>query len=144
MAGADRRYLLGDLEGAPYGSAMWEYIKKSINPKYSSKEADSPGLLELLASNLTIEEVRAQISTNGDDADDNKLGKKNPIQKQRLVSYNAGYYFDVQADTTYKNFYTGDTPQLMPRLYAPVWPKDDDLLNDFAYVSVNPCKTATA
>jgi hypothetical protein len=61
-------------------------------------------------------------------------------QKVRKVSYSPTVYFDVQADRTMKNFFTGKTPQYIPRLWAPVWPTNDDLVSDIQYYSVNPCR----
>jgi hypothetical protein len=49
-------------------------------------------------------------------------------QLVRKVSYTKDFFFDVQADRTMKNFYSGDTPLLVPRLWEPIWPKDGDLL----------------
>jgi hypothetical protein len=45
MAGGDRSYLLGDKTGAPYGNEMWEYIKKSVDPKSIKEYHQKPRLV---------------------------------------------------------------------------------------------------
>jgi len=57
--------------------------------------------------------------------DPNAMGEK---QKVRKVSYSKDFFFDVKTDRTMKSVYTGDTPQLTPRLWEPIWPKEGDLL----------------
>lgn len=59
-------------------------------------------------------------------------------QKVRKVSYTKDFFFDVQANRTMKNFYTGDTPQNVPRLWEPVWPRKGDLL---MYVHRTNCQS---
>jgi hypothetical protein len=49
-------------------------------------------------------------------------------QLVRKVSYTKNFFFDVQANRTLKNFYTGNSPIFLPRLWEPIWPKDGDLL----------------
>jgi len=88
IAGGSVTSLLGGMSGATYGNAMWEYIKRSVDP---SKKAEEK-------------------------------------QKVRKVSYSTDFFFDVQANRTMKNVYTGSTPQNIPRLWEPIWPKEGDLL----------------
>ena len=64
----------------------------------------------------------------------------NEWQLERNVSYSADLYFEVKEDKTVKNMYVGNQPILMPRHWNPVWPKNDDLLMDFGYTSVQPCR----
>jgi arylsulfatase B/arylsulfatase I/J len=61
-------------------------------------------------------------------------------QKPRKVAYSPKVFFDVQLDRTMKTVITGNTPQLLPRLSAKVWPTNDDLITDPTYFSVNPCR----
>jgi hypothetical protein len=51
-----------------------------------------------------------------------------PSQLVRKVSFGKDFFFDVQADRTFKNFYTGDAPQYLPMLWEPVWPKADSVV----------------
>mmetsp|Transcript_10580 Transcript_10580/g.16141 ORF Transcript_10580/g.16141 Transcript_10580/m.16141 type:complete len:640 (+) Transcript_10580:180-2099(+) len=63
-----------------------------------------------------------------------------PIQKERMVSFTHDLFFDVREYTTTKLFYTGEEPQLTPRLWKPIYPTDEDLLMDLGYRSVQPCR----
>jgi hypothetical protein len=54
--------------------------------------------------------------------------KDEPKQLVRKVSYNKDFFFDVQANRTMKNFFTGSAAVPLPRLWEPVWPTNDDLL----------------
>ena len=38
MAGADIKFLLNGKKGAPYGNALWDYIKASVNPNRTTEE----------------------------------------------------------------------------------------------------------
>lgn len=65
---------------------------------------------------------------------------KETHQMEREVSYRADLFFDVKLNETIKNMYVGLQPQFMPRHWDPIWPKNGDLLMDFGYVSVQPCR----
>lgn len=98
MVGANKKYLIDDLEGAPYGNEMWAHIKNSI--------------------------------TGG-----------GPHQKPRKVSFSHDMFFHVKSETqTYKNFFYGNKAVPLPRLWAPVWPRDGDLITDNGYKSMKPCR----
>lgn len=58
----------------------------------------------------------------------NSVTENGPYQLVRKVSYGKDFFFDVQTDRTFKNFYTGDTPQYIPMLWEPVWPKANSLI----------------
>jgi hypothetical protein len=51
-----------------------------------------------------------------------------PKQLVRKVSISKEYFFDVQENRTLKKIYTGENAVQMPRLWAPIWPKNGDLL----------------
>ena len=71
---------------------------------------------------------------------DTTEGTSGSHQKVRKVSYTPEVYFDVQSDRTMKNFFTGSTPQSLPRLWSPLFPGNDELVTDTQYFSVNPCR----
>jgi Sulfatase len=115
------KYLLGDRSGAVYGNPMWTYIKNSLvvppNPTTTSAGSAAASAAAAAAGALMP-----------------------PHQLPRRVSYGPDFYFDVQANRTVKNFYTGTSPQTSPRLWSPNYPQTSDLLMDFGYVSVMPCR----
>jgi hypothetical protein len=88
MAGANVGLLLDGKTGAPYGNALWNYIRNSVDP------------------------TKARL----------------PKQMVRKVTISKEFFFDVQANRTLKNFYTGETAVPLPRLWDPIWPKNGDLL----------------
>lgn len=88
MAGANVNLLLDGKKGAPYGNALWNYIRNSVDPTKARR----------------------------------------PKQMVRKVTISKEFFFDVQANRTLKNFYTGDTAVPLPRLWEPIWPKNGDLL----------------
>ncbi|KAL7538921.1 hypothetical protein ACHAWF_006245 [Thalassiosira exigua] len=61
-------------------------------------------------------------------------------QLNRSVSFSLDLYFNVTEETTHKLIYTGDLPSLTPRHWNATWPMDNDLIPDFGYMSVNPCR----
>mmetsp|Transcript_44890 Transcript_44890/g.95562 ORF Transcript_44890/g.95562 Transcript_44890/m.95562 type:complete len:968 (+) Transcript_44890:102-3005(+) len=65
----------------------------------------------------------------------------NPKQLPRKVSYNSRLFYDVRTDETYKLMYTPSALSVFfIRKWAAVWPKDNEVIPDFGYISVQPCR----
>ena len=64
-----------------------------------------------------------------------------PKQLPRKVSYNSKLFYDVRPDETYKLMYTpAALPNFYIRKWAPIWPTDDEVIPDFGYISIMPCR----
>jgi hypothetical protein len=100
MAGANVSLLLDGRKGAPYGNALWSYIRNSVDP------------------------TKAQ----------------NSKQLVRKVSLSKDLFFDVGENRTLKNIVTGDNAVVLPRLWEPIWPKNEDLL---VYVVISELRVPT-
>ena len=64
-----------------------------------------------------------------------------PKQLPRKVSYNSKLFYDVQLDETYKLMYTPPgLANFFIRKWHPKFPDDNDIIPDFGYISVMPCR----
>jgi hypothetical protein len=64
-----------------------------------------------------------------------------PKQLPRKVSYNSRLFYDVRPDETYKLMHTpAALPNFYIRKWAPIWPADDEVIPDFGYISIMPCR----
>jgi len=64
-----------------------------------------------------------------------------PKQLPRKVSYNSKLFYDVRPDETYKLMHTpAALPNFYIRKWAPIWPTDDEVIPDFGYISIMPCR----
>lgn len=86
--------------------------------------------------NALFEHIKASIRVFEEEEEGAALGH----QMERKVSYDSGVFFEVSENATYKNYHTGSLPILSPRHWSPSYPQEDDLMPDFGYLVINPCR----
>lgn len=62
-------------------------------------------------------------------------------QMERTVTFSPQLFLDIREDATYKYIQTLDhVPIYFARHWNAIWPTDDDIIPDFGYRHVNPCR----
>ena len=115
MAGSSKTWLLGDLEGEPYGNEMWKYIQNSV------KTNDAEKSQRYLPQHLQGPHLGSH-------------------QRERRVTFSTRLYLDIQEEGTRKYIDTSNDPVYFARKWGSTWPTDSDIIPDFGYASIHPCR----
>lgn len=99
------------------------------NISYLLGDANGPAY-----GNYMWEHIKASVSSSG-------IKKKLESQKERFVTFSPQLFLDIRKEKTFKYIQTPDnTPIYFARKWDAIWPTDDDIIPDFGYKHVNPCR----